>query len=233
MKKEFREELIKIKRKIELRDKFAFSKFADGEYAILKNETITNTDNWTYKKDEDKFYSDQLKYALQFKHEDYIVGISATSNNKKHHQYLMAYSKQPLSNLTFADLFVNSNHQYFIDEVVPLFSNYDVVLVCNKNNSIENLPFKVYKKFDIGDLAWKEDYEKIFEINHWIKKEEIKNKLFLFCAGPLGNMLSHRLFERCKENTYLDVGSSLNNYFNLKNRRYLYNEKFRNSTPKW
>jgi len=32
----------------------------------------------------------------------------------------------------------------------------------------------------------------------------------LFCAGPFGNILAHQLFEYNSQNTYIDVGSTLN-----------------------
>ena len=50
----------------------------------------------------------------------------------------------------------------------------------------------------------------INEIKNKIEEEDIKDSLFLFCAGPLGNVLSHQLWDFNKNNTYLDIGSTLN-----------------------
>ena len=38
----------------------------------------------------------------------------------------------------------------------------------------------------------------------------IKDSLFLFCAGPFGNILAHQLFESNPNNIYMDIGSTLN-----------------------
>jgi hypothetical protein len=45
--------------------------------------------------------------------------------------------------------------------------------------------------------------------------------LFLFCAGPLGNMLAYRMWEKNKNNTYMDIGSTLNTWLVGSNRGYL------------
>ena len=36
--------------------------------------------------------------------------------------------------------------------------------------------------------------------------------VFLFCCGPFGNILCHELTEYEPNNTYLDIGSTLNPY---------------------
>ena len=48
-----------------------------------------------------------------------------------------------------------------------------------------------------------------FVVNKQLNYSEIPDSLFLFCAGPLGNMMSHQLWEHNKENTYIDIGSTL------------------------
>jgi hypothetical protein len=51
--------------------------------------------------------------------------------------------------------------------------------------------------------------------------EDYRDRLFLFCAGPLGNMLAAKFWEKNKNNTYLDIGSTLNGYLTEINRSYL------------
>jgi hypothetical protein len=62
----------------------------------------------------------------------------------------------------------------------------------------------------IGKNAWVENHGLIDEIKNYIDDNKLKNNLFLFCAGPFGNLLSHQLFDHNKENTYIDIGSTLN-----------------------
>jgi hypothetical protein len=97
-----------------------------------------------------------------------------------------------------------------IDQRTDLFleeyKNYDIHLIANKNSKIENLPFKIEKFYPVGFSAWINDYYLIEEI----LKTDPKNKLFLFCCGPFGNILAHQLLLNNKENIYLDIGSTLN-----------------------
>ena len=39
--------------------KFSFSKYADGEFAILANQNITNVDNWTFDNEKHKHIRDE------------------------------------------------------------------------------------------------------------------------------------------------------------------------------
>jgi hypothetical protein len=40
----------------------------------------------------------------------------------------------------------------------------------------------------------------------------VRGWLFLFCSGALGTILAHQMYAFCPENTYLDIGSSLDPY---------------------
>ena len=111
--------------------------------------------------------------------------------------------------LTWSCLFVNSNHYYYRDEVVPIFKEYDVVLVCRRSATVQNLPFPVCRDFRVGTNAWKDDYSMVEEIRRYVKRENIKGSLFLFCEGPLSCIMAHQLHTLCQENTYLDIGSRL------------------------
>jgi len=44
----FKNDLLHIYEKLKRGENFSFSKYADGEYAILRNVEITNIDNWTF-----------------------------------------------------------------------------------------------------------------------------------------------------------------------------------------
>ena len=64
--------------------------------------------------------------------------------------------------------------------------------------------------YGIGPEAFKTDLFLIDDLKNLITNNDLKNSLFLFCAGPLGNVLSHQLWEHNKNNTYIDIGSTLN-----------------------
>jgi hypothetical protein len=197
---------------------FSFSKYADGEYAILINKKITNCDNWTYDPKIDEIYGKKLLESFKFNEDGYYVGISCpccvNANDVTWMRENVGVDKE---HLTWANLFVNGNYNNFRSIYVPEFSNHDVVLVANKYANPKNLPFKVEEFIPIGNVAWKENYNLVEEL----PLKEYKNKLFLFCAGPLGNMLAAEMWKYNKNNIYMDIGSTLNPWLVGSNRGYL------------
>ena len=233
----FRNDLELIIKKIQNRDKFAFSKYADGELHIMANKSINNGEFW-FNPQEDGVYRNQMIQSFQYKNDNYFVGICCPCCGSwgVMHEWMKKNSKQDLSNLTFANVFVNSNHEFYINNMVPLYSMYDVVLVSNSDSSLDKLPFNVKKHFKIGKNAWISNTDLISEMKNFIDSEEIKDHLFLFCAGPLGNILTHQLFDYNKENTYIDIGSTLNHFLlgeAGKNRGYLRKESSINKVCVW
>jgi hypothetical protein len=55
-----------------------------------------------------------------------------------------------------------------------------------------------------------------------IKEKNYKDKLVLFSCGPLGNILAHQLWKENKNNTYIDVGSTIDKWLNndVRNKRW-------------
>lgn len=68
-----------------------------------------------------------------------------------------------------------------------------------------------------------------------MKKLQTENELYLLCAGPFGNILSHNLWSNNKNNTYLDIGSTLNPYLETEGfkRGYLYGSDDVNKVCNW
>ena len=215
----FRGDIMFIFNKLERKDKFSFSKYADGEFAILSNQKITNIDNWTYNPEKHQLMRDELISSFKFKDKDYYVGISCKCCQPESYvNWMREQSGQDV--LTWANVFVNSNYPYFTEKFIPEFSNHKVVLFAREDATIQNLPFKV-EHIPITKQAFIDN----FDIINNFPIEDYNNKLFLFCAGPLGNMLAAKFWDKNKTNTYLDIGSTLNPYLTENNRGYLRNSK--------
>ena len=216
--KSFSNDLKVIYESLVRKDKFSFSKYADGEFAILINKNITNCDNWTFNVDKDSVYRDELLHSFKYNEVGYYVGISCPCcvGNKDSTWMRDNVGTNP-ENLTWANIFVNGNYKYFKEKFIPEFNNHSIILVANENAVITNLPFKVEDHIKITETGWKDN----FDLLKFLPKKDYKDKLFLFCAGPLGNMLSARMWENNKNNTYMDIGSTLNGYLVGDNRGYL------------
>jgi len=211
----FRGDIEFILNKLKVKEKFSFSKYADGECAILANQQITNCDNWTFKPEIHSNIREELIRSFQFKDPHYYVGVSCKCCQPSYVvDWMRTESYQSV--LTWANIFVNSNFPFYTEHFIPEYSNHDVVLFSRHNSTIEKLPFNV-EHIPITEQAFIDNFDMVnnFPI------ENYSNKLFLFCAGPLGNMLAAKFWEKNKTNIYLDIGSTLNNYLTENNRNYL------------
>jgi len=217
--KSFNSDFYIILEALKNKERFSFSKYADGEYEILINNNIRNCDNWVFDPVKHKKYRDELLSSYHFNEDGYYVGISCPccvgNDNAVWMRHNVGVSDE---NLTWANLFVNGNYTHFKENFIPEFSNHDIILVANENATMNNLPFDVEEHIGITGTAWKDN----FDLIESLPKKDYKDKLFLFCAGPLGNMLAAKMWKHNKNNTYIDIGSTLNTQLiGVKNRGYL------------
>lgn len=202
--KNFKDEIVILFKRLKSRKYFSFSKYADGEWLMMRNIPINNNEfNYT---NDDEFYKNKLIESFKFKDDEYYVGVSCPCCQGMEHQNMINFSEQKNENLTFANIFVNSNYSFYKDNFIEEYKNWNVYLIANRNSKVDELPFKIEKFYPVDNTSWRENYSLIDEI----KNENVEGKLFLFACGPFGNMLSHQLWESNKNNTYLDIGSTLN-----------------------
>ena len=99
-----------------------------------------------------------------------------------------------------------------------------------------NLPFTPEKVFPVSYNAWANDWDAIEESKKYIQDECSEGYTFLFCCGPFGNILCHELTEFNSNNTYLDVGSTLNPFLRSEGFQrdyYMGNNFFSNAVGVW
>ena len=199
---------------------FAFSKFADGEWMAL-NGVQTHNNEWVMYDNYIPQYSDShimLSESFRHKHPDYYVGISCRCcQGDKAHEKMKEVSGQNFSNLTFANVFVNANYKFFIEQFIPFFTNTErpIVLVANQQSDLSKLPFKVSKFYGIHYNAWvnQEDLNLINEIHR-----TNYHSIILYSAGPFGNIAIHQGWKKNQSNQYIDIVSTID--------RWLDNDKF-------
>jgi hypothetical protein len=218
----FRGDLEFLLEKLKNRDKFAFSKYADGEYKILVNEDIKNCDGWKFEHGVNIKEYELLLDSFKYDHPDYYVGISCPCCQSKLHVNWMR-DNVGTKNVTWANIFVNHNYSFFVDNFIPEFNKWEgkVTLFANEKGLNKELPFKVDNYIPLHLNSWKEPHlSNIIEETLPLSKEE-DNQLFLFSAGPLGNILSYLMHSQNQNNTYLDIGSTINPWTVGNNRNYL------------
>lgn len=209
--------------KLKKKENFSLARYGDGEYSILRNKALATQDDWKFTPEEDQAAQQLLMESFLYAHKDYYVGISCPCCQPQAHIDWMR-ENAGTKNLTWANIFVNSNFDFYKKSIIPLFKERPVHLIANTNGKTENLPFEIKAFYGIGTHAMRDELNVISELEEVAKN--VENELFLFCAGPLANILVHRLHIQNPNNTYLDIGSTLNNYLFPHDPRRDYLQKF-------
>lgn len=204
---------------------YSLSRWGDGEAIILQNKFIDlrNKKNGEFRHDPnlDEYKESRKRLELSYTAQDdgYYIGIVCPCcRGQKQYQQMKRKSQQDEEHLTWANLFVNANYRRFINEFVPEMRNHDVVMVVNNKADTSKLPFGVEKTYKVGTDAWNKDYRVIDRIREDYYSS--RDKVFLFAAGPLANILTHELwFYMNKNNTYIDIGSTLDVLMGMKPTR--------------
>ena len=233
--KNFKNDFNKLLAKLQNKENFAFIRFSDGELFVLQNKKLELSERGTfiddqlagptYKKEDYKFFDPEQhqefyeKLWKSFKHDqkNYFIGIScACCVGMKNFQWMKKESgvSTELNNqLTWANLFVNSNYPLFIKYIVPELEKRKIILICNENADLSQSSLSIFKDFRIGRNAMIENADLHLEISKWIEDNNIENEVFLFSASSLTNITVYELYKKHPNNIYLDIGTTLNKQF--------------------
>lgn len=236
--KNFKAEIVRFKLKIENNEPFAVVRFGDHETKIFQNRGFDKTRRTTHNGKNKRFSGsvfrpgmeryaelrEELLASVGHVHQSYYVGLMTSCCDPSSPQRAVApFVKCPHENKTFATVWINANYPYWKDQILPLFAKRDVVLVCHDKAKTSNLPFATKRVFRVEKNAWHENHDIIDQMSSMIDSGA-HDTIFLFAAGTLSKLAVHQLFVKHREsnNTYLDVGSALDEFFfNEPTRRFL------------
>ena len=225
--KSFKDDFFYFWEKIEKYENFTFSRYADGEVLLMNGNSVSyNTQAFSI----DKWYATdgltkagkQLLETLNHKEDNYYYAISSKSDNINDYNYLINNIQQDISKITFVNLWINSNYQLMLEKLNNL--QRDVVIICNKNAKKENFPFNAIDITEFPDdcINFWESNDCNF-INSLIEKYSLlNNQLFFISCGPISEIIIHELYKNNPNNTYVDVGSSIDEFVHgYKTRPYM------------
>lgn len=239
--KDFREDFFKLYKMFTQWRNFTFTRFNDGELAILKGNFIDlrGKAHGEFKFDPADTRDQELRMRLlksfQRRAPDHFVGIcNPMGFGMENWRMMVELSGQDMDQLTWANLFVNANYPLYLEYFVKEFANRRVVVVCNKDADLGKAPFAVVKEFRVGVNAWMDDAGVVSVMSEWIRSSGVRDHVFLLAAGPFGDILAGELSEVSKENTYLNVGSTLDPLIGLgATRGYLRGEDSIKEVCRW
>jgi len=207
---------------------FTFSRYADGEVMLMKGTEVTkstqayNVDKWTSPNKMTKS-GIQLLETLNHCEDNYYYAISGLNDNISDYNFLRKNIKHDEKNLTFVNLWINNNYQNSLKKYSEL--KRDVIVICNEEAKKENFPFKIKELIHFPNDCinfWENNSESY--IKDLIEKfNSVKNELFFISCGPISEIIIHELYNNNPNNTYIDVGSSIDEFIhNKKTRPYMY-----------
>ena len=239
--KTFKGDFYNLLEKLKKGENFSFIRFSDGELFILQNKHLI-LDNKDTRLDgnivgpkyaiedhkefipgQHEFFRKKLEDSLKFHKKNYYVGLSCKCCVGEDNFNLMKHLRGIEDEYTtWANLFVNSNYPLFIQNFLPVLKNKKIIFVCNEEANLNKMPINIVKDFRIGNNAMINNFEIYKEISKYIEENNIKDHIFLFSASSLTNVTAYELFKENENNTFIDIGTTLNPFLNLSiERSYL------------
>lgn len=228
-------------KKLKNKENFAFTRFSDGELFILQNKKLVLADNHyqtgevvgrnIYTKEEHKefipekhsFYRELLLETFKHNQDNYFKGICTPTDahvGRENFEWTLSEHGGEHPNLTFANLLINANYKRFVEEIVPLFKEREIIYIVNELADITRLPFEISKEFKVGSNCMIENFDVTEAVKTYIAKNNIKDAVVLCSAASLSNFIIYKCFKENNQNTFLDIGSCLNPLLNLEGWKY-------------
>ena len=203
----------KFMKKIMNFENFAFMRNADGELAIMEGRAVSAQEgNWN-SPDYVSELGKAIKNSLLLKDNNVYYAISCPCCDRRAY-YWYLNNVVNVRNVTFANLWINSNFKRFREDFPKV--KRDAVVIVNyraKDKPIANLNILDY--FLISDDCisfWEKEAPKMIDK---IKRKygEKKDLLFVVSAGPMSGPIIAELYKYNPDNTYVDFGSSIDIYY--------------------
>lgn len=196
---------------------FSFSRYADGEVMLMRGITVSDNtqafqiDKWKAPNGMTKLGYDLLD-TLNHTENNYYYAISGKNDSQSDYEFLRNNIKHVENNITFVNLWINANYRRSMKKYGNL--KRDVILISNEKAKKENFPFNV---IDIN--AFPNNCVDFWEVNsdeyvrNLIEKYgNLENQLFFVSCGPVSEVIIHNLYVNNPNNTYVDVGSSIDEF---------------------
>lgn len=232
-----------VKNKLINKEPFTFIRFSDGETEILKNryleivpgktvfrgkEIKNNFPQFDSKRFDPSLHQnirEDLFDSAKFNYDNYFKGIPTSHNKALDDRDMMLDLNNGLDNsITFADLFLNSNYEDYLNEIVPLFEKFDNIIVIANYRA---KPIEILKKsrhISIPDNFFGNYNEVLDDVMESLK--DIKpGTLILSSASSLSNIIGYKLFLSRKDITFLDIGTSINSLLSMDDKIRSYHKQ--------
>ena len=96
---------------------------------------------------------------------------------KKNFDWMIDFHGGDHKNLTFANLLINANYHRFIEELVPLLQDREIIYIVNELADTSKLPFDISKKFCIGSNCMIENYDTSEKLKNYLREHNTRDAI--------------------------------------------------------
>jgi len=222
---------------------FSFVRFSDGEIEILRNRYLeigggktvfrgrefkNSFPDFDSKRFDPRIHQNIRKDLLSsvlFREKNFYKGIPTAHNDAiKDREFLLRLNGGFDSNMTFSDLFLNSNYRKYRDEVVPLFEPFEKIYVIANYRA---KPIGILEKathIHIPDNFFA-TYDSVVNSVFAQIKNVPNGSLILSSASSLSNILGYKMYLETSNITFLDIGTSINDLLSLNHNTRAYHSE--------
>lgn len=207
---------------------FTFTRYADGEVMLMNGVPVKegtqafNIDKWSAPVGMTKV-GKELKESLNHTENNYYYAISSKTDNISDYSFLRNNIKQNDEKITFVNLWINANYNKSIEKYNSL--KRSVTLICNYKAKKENFPFEINRIIPFPNNCieyWETSGDNFIEML-LAEVGDKQNELFFISCGPISEIIIDKLYRNNPNNTYIDVGSSIDEFVHgYKTRPYMY-----------
>lgn len=228
-----KEQLVKFRNMLIDRKPFTFVRFSDGETEILFNRYLEISGGKTFFKgneyknnypiydskvfnpnENEDLRSDLLEAAF-YKDDLYFKGIPTSHNGKiSEREFMVRLNGGFDSQLTFADLFLNSNYSNYRNFILPEFSRFEkIYVVANYRAEFKGI-LEDAVHIDIPDNFFS-NYAEVLDSTYNRLVDIETGSLVLSSASTLTKILGYKIFLCRQDVTFIDIGTSINDLLGL------------------
>ena len=232
-------ELNRFLGKLIAKERFIFIRFSDGEMEILRGAKLILSDSgvtWSkgqsdfkypaydhkdFDPERDKALMSALTASAKHQSPEYFKGISTSHNgdldatNK-----MIELNGGSEENLTFSDLWINSNYKKFLEHVLPVLEALPVALIANYRTKPEKIS-NLWSLIPVPDGAFQNHAQVVQEV---IEKIRIlpRGSVVLSSASSISNLIGHQVSVLNIDVTFIDIGTALHEQLGFTDSRRLY-----------
>jgi hypothetical protein len=218
---------------LKLQIPFSFVRFSDGEIEVLRNRYLEIDNGKTvfrgrsFKNSFPQFDSKRfdprihqnirkdLLASAMFRKDNFFKGIPTSHNNAIiDREFMLRLNGGYTSEVTFADLLLNSNYQSYRNHVIPLLGEYEnIYVIANYRSKLMGVLASA-THISIPDNFF-EKYDEVLE-DVMLQLTSIEPRaIVISSASSLSNVVAFRIAQQRADITFLDVGTSLNDLLSL------------------